>query len=459
MGPPDFVIFFGRFHPLVVHLPIGFLLLAILMEFAGRKEKYKHLSSALPFVWMLSAASAVVAAILGYLLSLAGGYNEDTLFWHQWSGILLALLSVGIWLVKSGRLSLKSKQLQTGGIIASAILLMVAGHMGGSLTHGSDYLTQYMPGREKSESERPPVTNLASAEAFGDVVQPIINARCKSCHNPDKKKGELLMTSYATLMEGGESGAIIQTGNADESELYKRIILPEDHDDHMPPEGKKPLTEEQIAILHWWINEGAPEKTVLSAMNVPDEMNKTISEYLGLSASSPMAAMAASVSPLDESSIENLRLQGFNASRIAQDNPFIEVDFSVSDTILGNDQLQALEAVKDHVLWLNLGRSSTSDEALATVGKCKNLVRLRLQQTEISDAGLAQLKDLQNLESLNLFGTQITDKGLSELTSLKNLKRLYVWGTQVTPDGVKALQEALPELEINTGVQQSLTTN
>ena len=459
MNPPDFVIFLGRFHPLVVHLPIGFLLLAILMEFAGKREKYKHLTAALPFVWMLSAVSAVITAILGYLLSFAGGYNDDTLFWHQWSGILLSLLAVAIWLVKSGRISLKSKQIQMGGIIASALLLTIAGHMGGSLTHGSDYLTQYLPGRAKPEAERPPVTNLAAAEAFGDVVQPIINARCKSCHNPDKKKGELLMTSYAALMEGGESGTIIEAGNADESELYKRITLPEDHDDHMPPEGKKPLTEEQIAILHWWIAEGAPEKTTLSAMNVSEEMNKTISEYLGLSAASPMAAMAASVSPLDDASIEKLRMQGFNANRIAQDNPFIEVDFSVSDTTLGSGQLSALEAVKEHVLWLNLGRSSTGDEALTTVGKCKNLVRLRLQETEISDAGLVHLKQLENLESLNLFGTNITDKGLAELKALQNLKRLYVWGTKVTPEGVNALQEALPELEINTGVQKSLSIN
>ena len=459
-GAPDFVIFLGRFHPLLVHLPIGFILLAIVFEFLGRREKYKQLTGAIPFTWFVAALSAVGAAGLGFLLSYSGEYSEgnDTLFWHQWSGIMLAIVTTVIWLIKSGRVKMDSRKVQLALVVVSGILLAWAGHLGGSLTHGSDYLTQYLPGRTPDAPDRPPVTDLNAADAFADVVNPILQKRCKSCHNPDKKKGELLVTSFAALMDGGEGGAVIKTGNAGDSELYRRVTLPEDHDEFMP-EGKRPLTDEQISILEWWIDAGAPETGLLGSMVVSADMQEVIGKELGIVPGSAMEAMASKVSAVSDATIGKLRASGFNVSPLAQDNPFVEVDFSVSDTTIGAGQLSALMEAKEQIIWLNLGRSEVKDDVLETVGQFPNLVRLRLHQTQITDEGLQHLRGLSNLESLNLFGTNVTDEGLKHLTGLSNLKRLYLWGTKVSESGVQELQKALPELDINTGVSGPTTSN
>ncbi|PXX31298.1 DUF2231 domain-containing protein [Arenibacter sp. ARW7G5Y1] len=86
-SPPDVVLFFGRFHPVVVHLPIGFLIMAIMAQLATYWPKFRPLGIYLPLMWLMGAFSAFLAVIFGYFLSLSGGYDEDTLLWHQWGGL------------------------------------------------------------------------------------------------------------------------------------------------------------------------------------------------------------------------------------------------------------------------------------------------------------------------------------------------------------------------------------
>ena len=78
--------FFGRFHPLFVHLPIGFIVMAYLLEIVGDSIKRPHLKASVPFVLLLGGISGVFAVVTGYILAQSGGYGEDAIFWHQWSG-------------------------------------------------------------------------------------------------------------------------------------------------------------------------------------------------------------------------------------------------------------------------------------------------------------------------------------------------------------------------------------
>jgi hypothetical protein len=63
----DWLQFLGRFHPLVVHLPIGLILLVPLLEIAGRVRP--ALLEAAAFVLSLSVFSCLLALTLGYLLA------------------------------------------------------------------------------------------------------------------------------------------------------------------------------------------------------------------------------------------------------------------------------------------------------------------------------------------------------------------------------------------------------
>ena len=93
---------------------------------------------------------------------------------------------------------------------------------------------------------------------FERDIQPLLESKCLECHNPDKVKGDLLMHTAESLLKGGDSGAGLVVGQADASEIVKRVVLPADHDDVMPPKKSgAPLTADQIRVLKQWVQEGA----------------------------------------------------------------------------------------------------------------------------------------------------------------------------------------------------------
>ena len=120
------------------------------------------------------------------------------------------------------------------------------------------------------------------ADPWHDVIAPMLQSRCGSCHNPDKQRGQLDLSSLDALLVGGESGAVVLPGNAEGSDLYKRVTLPESHENFMPAEGKTPLTQEQVQILGWWIDAGLPAETSVSALSVDEETAALLSVELGL---------------------------------------------------------------------------------------------------------------------------------------------------------------------------------
>ena len=100
------------------------------------------------------------------------------------------------------------------------------------------------------------LTSSAFAVDFVKDVQPIFEAKCLECHNPNKVKGKLLMDTAANLLKGGETGAGLVAGQPDKSLIVERLVLPKDHDDIMPPKGG-PLAANEIATIKQWIAEGA----------------------------------------------------------------------------------------------------------------------------------------------------------------------------------------------------------
>lgn len=83
---------------------------------------------------------------------------------------------------------------------------------------------------------------------FADIIQPVLDKRCVSCHK--KKKGGLILTSKEYLLKGGKNGEAIKPGNPGESNLHTALLLPEDDDKHMPPQGKTQLTKDQVSLIH-----------------------------------------------------------------------------------------------------------------------------------------------------------------------------------------------------------------
>ncbi len=464
--PSDFVLFLGRFHPLILHLPIGFLVIAFILELLSRfSKKYQSLQPAVGFVLLLGVATTIVAAILGYLLSQGGGYSEDLLALHQWLGISVAVISIVayvLWLQKEKKASPALDKAYFSIFSLTIIILMAAGHFGGSLTHGSDYLTQYMPNSMRAIAGLPPKDkpleiyqgNIEEAVVYKDLIHPILESRCNSCHNSQKKKGELEMKTFEAMLKGGENGPALEAGNAAESEMVVRMHLPEDDDDHMPPDGKKQVTEEQIALITWWIDQGAPTDKQVAQLEKSDEINEVLEKLYGGS-EADKALYAEEIEPANEQDIKSLQDLGAIVMPLAQNNNWLQVKINQISEENENQLIADLDKLSKQITWLDMGNTSADDQLLKGIASLKSLTRLHLENSEISNDGLQNLKDLENLEYLNIYGTNISDEGLEHLTPLKSLKKLYVWQTKVTHAGVNNLKSSIPELAVDMGIQDS----
>jgi len=459
-------LFFGRFHPLIVHMPIGFLIIGFLLEVYSRRKKNFNWDGAIEFTLLLSAISAVMSCIMGWLLSLSGDYDPQALNIHKWMGICLAIFSIIIYFLK-----IKSKfipfsisnRFYMPGFISAMILLTVTGHFGGNLTHGSDYLTMYMPSPIKKLTGASAKNNMLAVEipkdpnqvlAYKHIIEPVLQQKCFSCHNNEKQKGNLRMDLKDLFLKGGKHGKVLISGQAEKSEIFKRVILPAENEEHMPPKGKVPLSEEEIALLKWWIDQGADFNKKVLDIPAEENIKKTLAIYIGGAQSNTSKKESevfnSKIAPPDNNKINELRRSGLIITPLLNGGHFLEVSF-VNAGSKANELIPSLVSFEKQIVWLKLGFSNISDQQMINISKLKNVVRLGLEHTNISDVGLKGIKNFKYLEYLNLYGTNVTDEGLKQLEGLKNLQNLYVWQTNVTENGIIELKKKIPKLEVDFG--------
>ncbi len=298
---------------------------------------------------------------------------------------------------------------------------------------------------------------------YTGVIQKIIDSKCIACHSPEKKKGKLELSTLETALKGGESGKpVITPGKSAESSLHSRLILPKDHDEHMPPQAKPQLSEPEIKIIQWWIDAGANKDLLIKDAQVAADLKPVVMDLAAKTVEKTKEAPKPVIAPkeLDQATkdaIGKISTElGVTILQLAQsDTGLMFTAVNVADKF-GDAEIAKFSPLAGAMVDLNLARTKITDAGLASLSQMKNLQRLRLENTAITDAGLDALKDLPKLEYLNLFNTQITDAGLAKLASLKGLKRLYAWQTKATKEAAQKLHEQNKELIINLGWDQEI---
>lgn len=334
------VLFVGRFHPILLHLPVGALIVLCFMELVclTRRGESRLGSAALLTLWIGSAGS-VLAVLAGIMLSREGGYEGGNFTLHQTlalvgtAGVLLALV------IRIFSMSHENRELMhayRAVFFGSFGLMGLGAHFGGNMSHGSKFLTEHAPEPIKSQMvgmekwmlslvEKPkapaapapapapvpapqaPATPAVPAPAmaattpaapipaptpvppapaatpagneklvFQHVILPIFEAKCNKCHNEEKSKGDLRLDNYEVTMKGGENGSNIVAGKPDDSLTIQRILLPLDDDEHMPPDGKEQLTPAELAALRYWIQAGASATQKVSEAQFPPEAKEAV---------------------------------------------------------------------------------------------------------------------------------------------------------------------------------------
>ena len=438
----------GRMHPLLVHFPIGILSLAVLMEFWRILFNKKELEKAALFSLYVGFFASILAGFSGYLLSQDGGYSADTLTPHRWAGISLVVLNILAIVLKTVFRNEKwSLRLYILTLVILLGVVLYTGHLGGTLTHGSDFFNVSQTDQVNVRKNFPlsELSQPKEAYLFKDIVQPILHNHCGSCHNPQKRKGGLDLSTFTSIMEGGDSGPL-NVNSISESELLRRLEEPLNSEDRMPPKGKLQLSNMQLELIKWWVAEKYPEDIQIEHMDIPNNIELILNRSEDLN--HPVYSNDT-LAHADEMVLTSLRRKGYGVNVIAEDSPFLEVRYKFKKAADAGEIAEDLQPVAHHIVWFDLSGTAIEE---ADFSRFENLTRLNLSQTNISDSALKSISGLRNLEYLNLHSTQISSEGLHQLGSLPDLINIYLWNTGILPEDVQWLKQRLPEAEIFLGV-------
>lgn len=309
----------GRLHPALLHFPLALGATAALVELWSWVRRRPAPSSTAFVLWWLAVASAPLAIISGTLLASGSGDEGLQLELHRWSGIGasvgLLMLAVTATFIR-GRAPGRAGTVYRLGAVLVAGVLAWCGHLGGEMKWGQGFTTSALlealratfapsagagpaaidpaagPGRAPPSSRSgepaelpnasvpgtPNTPNTPKPEApdgpdapspggqntpvletvlFDLHIHPMLVDHCAECHLGGRRKGRLALGDVQSIVrQNGDGLWIIKAGAPEESELLRRVMLPDGDEMAMPPEGPR-LSEREIEVLRRWIESGA----------------------------------------------------------------------------------------------------------------------------------------------------------------------------------------------------------
>lgn len=434
----------GRTHPLLLHLPIGFLLILGLLPLLKGQIQAENLHVFRTFLLDIASISLVLTALAGLFLAQEEGYQSTDVNWHKWSAVAVSFLTYGLLLWN--RYYPKRTQVYYPALYLNLIILLVAGHIGGGLTHGKDFLLAPIKNKQVQVlTEDMPL--------YTAMIQPILDAKCVKCHSPAKSKGKLIMTDQNSLLAGGKHGPVFLAGNADSSELIQRLNLPIEEEYHMPPENQTQLTKAEVQLLYEWIQAGADFQQKIMAIEKASPLFVALNPlWERVKTQQAVQAPRYEFPPLKAASLSQLNTPFRTVRPTATGSPALSANFFIAQSYKPIF-LKELLLAKQQVTSIDLSSMPIEDDALTVLGQFSQLEKLFLNSTLISGQNLEELVKCQNLKEIALSNTRINKDQLAVLSGLDQLETLYLWNTAVTSEDLTVLEKTLPNVHFDLGYQ------
>jgi uncharacterized membrane protein len=436
----------GRMHPLLLHFPIVLLVLYIFyILFINKKVNDSDaLKNFGDWLLLLSAFTAAFTALMGLFLSKEDGYDAEALQWHKWSGVSIAIITL-LWYAYRDKIK-NSNWLKTSVAIVSFTVIIFTGHQGAEISHGQNFLlAPVMPQTE------PQKVLLDNAAVYAHMVQPILQAKCYSCHNTKKAKGELVMETETLLLKGGKNGKLWDSTAAGYGLLLSRLHLPADAKKHMPPIGKPQLSELEMQIVYLWIKNGASFKTKVIDLAVTDTLRIIASSLFNTIETDDYNFAAAA-----DTKIKTLNTNYRIVTPLAKASPALSAAF-FSVASYSPEQLKELLTVKEQIVSLSLNKMPVKDEEVKIISQFSNLRQLNLSFTNITGATLNELNKLKELRQLSLSGTAVKKENIVQLSSLKKLTQLFIWNTALNEKDIADLKNTMKDIAFEKGFKGDTT--
>ncbi len=427
---PAWLISAGRIHPLVLHLPIGMYVLYMVMLPFVRSAKDSVTDGLMDLMLRIACLMSFLSAVTGSMLSHElQAYNSSQLSVHRYAGFAFAF---GLYLLCFT--DTKRKLLRAFLLCANATLLIITGHKGAEITHGKNFL---FPDNKDAIN-----TSSSGQSVYTEWIIPVFKNKCFSCHNPEKKKGGLIMSDTLSLSAGGKSGPLWISGHADSSLIIKNIMLPLSDEAHMPPEGKPQLTALEIDLLKAWINSGVSFNRSADSYQkndtlriITDQMstlkNRTIKSY--------------NFEAADAEELEKINTHFLVVKPVNVGSPALSVSIFLASEYK-TDHLKKLLAVKKQIVQLNLIDIPVRDADMQIISEFSALEKLILNGTEITDSGIKKLEELKNLEHLSLSKTKVTNDLENIINKLPRLRNVFVNETAIKKDIIDLWQKKYPQI-------------
>lgn len=481
----------SRWHPLVLHLPVALYVILFLLEFPSLlRRRAPEPDRTRRLLVRLLVLTAPLAAVSGWLLHEGGGYGDEV-DWHEWLGIGLAAVSV--WVGFTYRWQPARYPL---AVFLGFALMLPTAHLGGALTHGDDFLTgPWFPAEMtagEGEADGTGMTGgtigdvaddpgsqatdalvannsqpaVAASQADFATVQPVFLARCGKCHGERKQRGGLNFATQALALKGGESGSALVPGQPEASLLMERLLLPLEHDDHMPPSTKSQPTEEERAAIAAWIAGLSPGAAQASAPSASDNIQAPAPPAQAQPATPGSSAVPGdageharaaavfadtpSVDPLLAATdgLDALSAQLVHVERVAPDQPWLWLDFEAA-TLQPGDLAELLQPVREFVVQLSLAGKRIGDREIELLATLPNVERLDLRRLTGPPLNLAPLVSCSTLSWLNLAGTALDAGTIDVLQHMAPLTTIYLWNTGLTEGQQNELAAARPTLTVH----------
>ena len=430
---PQWLQLVGRLHPFILHFPIVVLIMAMVLEFFRFKERFqteKLYHEFTTYLWLTGALFAALTVIMGLFLSKEPGYDGDTLQWHKWLGVSVVFIASAIYWCR-GKGWYNARIARTASLLA-VVFITLASHYGASITHGDNFILAPVWHPEK---EKVPIDK---ALVYRDVIQPIFESKCTSCHNPGKTKGGLMLIDEKSILKGGKDGKLIVPGQPQISMLLQRLHLPEEDKKHMPPSGKPQLSAEEINLLYLWVKENVDYKKKVTDLPPTDSLRVIAATLLKPAEQTEEVYDFASA---DDKLLKKLNNNYRVIYPIAQGSPALGVNI-YNKSSYQPKALEELSSIKKQVVSLDLSKMPVKDAELKTIAQFENLHTLNLNFTDVTGNNLKDLAGLKYLTSLSLAGTKLNPQAVKQLSTLKSLTKIALWDTGMPDAEIAELQKS-----------------
>jgi len=418
--------FLGRFHPALLHLPIGLIVLLPALEILGARRP--ALREAADFVLRAALALALPTLALGYMLAYGAGDTGVTVARHMWGAIALCICLLLCLLARPAWAMREQAHVYPALLVATLLALVWTGHEGGSITHGSDYLTRYMPGPLRVLFPSTSPSGAAVDSFYSQQIHPIFESKCVACHGASTEKAGLRLDSYGNLMRGGKDGAVIVPGKPETSMLLARVTLPPGDRHFMPAEGRTPLTSDEVSALRAWIRSGAtPTATSIPGIKAATQSTEPPPQPVG-----DYGQLMPEIVGMQRG--VNAKLVPVSAK--ASDGLILRTADVASS--FGDAQLAAFQKFAPYIVEADLARTAITDASFDTLKTFTHLRALHLEGTAMTGANLGKLSSLKQLTYLNLSGTRVSAQSVAPLKNMPNLRHLYLFNTPAQPDNATA---------------------